>query len=534
MKNKIINFIKKKNDLIGYIVLALFFIYVQVKICNNLDASIEADMSSELVLAKMLAQQKKIITTDWFYSTELKVLHNTLIFAPLFLISDNWRFIRMASIVILNVILFLSYLYLAKKLKLKHIPWIALLVLGATSRDYYKFVLLGTHYIPDIAVSFITVGLLISIFEYEKKKNIKLILLLVLSFLSSLSGIRFVSALHIPLLLSSIIYCIYCQNENIKLPKLDIKDNSFKLFIICLLCFVSSFAGVVVNKFVLPSLGYSYRLDEVVISYLDLSFENIATVINGWLLNFGYQSDNLQAFSISQLIIKPLFVVFFCLMCYSTFDILKNRKKYNKYEIFVTLYFVVAIVILSLVFIFTSAWYRNRYLLTISIFEVFIIGIFLKHYEIEWFKWVLIICISLFSISNTVFQIKYHVENDGYGEFVEIKDILLENNCYNGYCDWHWNGHNLLTELSDGQIETWVFYKDINNLNEWLQAKIHTIEKPSGKTFLIISKDIFDYEIKIEALDYIYWEDDKKILFIFNNIKQIQDYVIGLGYKINE
>lgn len=531
MKNKIIDFIKKKNDLIGYIVLALFFVYVQVQIWNNLDASIESDMSSELVLAKMLAQQKKIITTDWFYSTELKVLHNTLIFAPLFLISDNWRFIRMASIVILNVILFLSYLYLAKKLKLKHIPWIALLILGATSRDYYKFVLLGTHYIPDIAVSFITVGLLISIFEYEKNKNSKLILLLVLSFLSSISGIRFVSALHIPLLLSSIIYCIYCQNENIKLPKLDIKDNSFKLFIICLLCFVSSFAGVVVNKFVLPSLGYSYRLDEVVISYLDLSFENIATVINGWLLNFGYQSDNLQAFSISQLIIKPLFVVFFCLMCYSTFDILKNRKKYNKYEIFITLYFVVAIVILSLVFIFTSAWYRNRYLLTISIFEVFIIGIFLKHYEIEWFKWLLIICISLFSISNTAFQIKYHVENDGYGEFVEVKDILLENDCFNGYCDWHWNGHNILTELSNGQIETWVFAIDYDAKNEWLQAKDHLTREPQGKTFLLTENTIFSYDIKPECEAYKYYQDSERTLYIFDSVEQMKELITNKGYK---
>ena len=531
MKNKIIDFIKKKNDLIGYIVLALFFVYVQVQIWNNLDASIESDMSSELVLAKMLAQQKKIITTDWFYSTELKVLHNTLIFAPLFLISDNWHFIRMASIVILNVILFLSYLYLAKKLKLKHMPWIALLVLGATSRDYYKFVLLGTHYIPDIAVSFITVGLLISIFEYENNKNIKLVLLLVLSFLSSLSGIRFVSALHIPLLLSSIIYCIYYQKENLKLPKLDIKDNSFRLFIICLLCFVSSFVGVVVNKFVLPSFGYSYRLDEVVISYLDLSFENVATVINGWLLNFGYQSDNLQAFSISQLIIKPLFVVFFCLMCYSTFDILKNRKKYNKYEIFVTLYFVVAIVILSLVFIFTSAWYRNRYLLTISIFEVFIIGIFLKHYEIEWFKWVLIICISLYSISNTVFQIKYHIENDGYGEFVEVKDILLENDCYNGYCDWHWNGHNILTELSNGQIETWVFAIDYDEKKEWLQAKDHLTREPQGKTFLLTYNTIFNYDAKPGCEAHKYYQDSERTLYIFDSIEQMKELITNKGYK---
>lgn len=531
---KVFDFIKKHSDLIGYIVLAVFFVCLQIDIWNNLEASIESDMSSELVLAKMLAQEKRIITPNWFYSTELKVLHNTLIFTPLFLISNNWHFIRMASIVILNVLLFLSYLYLAKKLNIKHIPWIALLILGATSRDYYKFVILGTHYIPDIAISFITVGLIISLFKYEDKKNIKFIGLLVLSFLSSLSGIRFVSALHIPLLLSAVIYCIYKQKDDLRIGKLDVKDKSFKLVIVCLLCFVASFLAVACNKFVLPALGYSYKLDEVVISYIDLNFENIATVINGWLLNFGYQTDGLQAFSISQLIIKPLFVVYFITICYSTYDILFNRYKYNKYEKFVTLYFVVAIVILSAVFIFTSAWYRNRYLLTISIFAVYVIATFLSHLDIDWLKGLLITLICLFSIANSFFQVKYHVENDGYYEYVEVKDILLENECYNGYCDWHWNGHNLLTELSDGQIETWIFFKDIDNQNQWLQAKSHLEKTPTGKTFILLSKDIFDYDIAPEASKYKCWEDDIHVMYIFDDLKQIKEYIVGHGYKPQE
>ena len=528
---KLVDLVKKNFDLIGYVVLAIFFIFLQINIWNNLEASIESDMSSELVLAKMLSQEHKIITTNWYYSTELKVLHNTLIFTPLFYIFDNWLTIRMVSIVILNVILFLSYLYLAKQLNIKYIPWLAFLIVGATSREYYKFVILGTHYIPDIAITFITIGMIISIFKKDNLRLFKIIFLIALSFLSSLSGIRFISALHIPLVIVAFIYCLYKQKDNLTIGKFNYKDTSIQFFVLTILCFVASFVAVACNKFVLPNLGFTYKLDEVVISYIDFSFENVSNVINGWLLNFGYQTDGLQVFSISQLIIKPLFAFYFCTMCYSTYHILRYKDRYDKYEVLITFYYVVATLILSLVFIFTSAWYRNRYLLTVSILAVYIIGIFLKRLKIEWLKFLLIIVIVLFPITNSPFQVKYHVENDGYGEFVEIKNILLKNECYNGYCDWHWNGHNLLTELSSGEIETWVFYADIDDCNEWLQQKSHLTETPKGKTFLMLQKEIYNYDINSKANDYKYYEDDEKILFIFDNRDQIKEYIIGYGYK---
>ena len=44
----------------------------------------DSDASSELVLAELLSRQGSILSSDWFYSTELRVLNTQLVYAPLF------------------------------------------------------------------------------------------------------------------------------------------------------------------------------------------------------------------------------------------------------------------------------------------------------------------------------------------------------------------------------------------------------------------------------------------------------------------
>ena len=51
---------------------------------------LDSDMSSELVLSHLLRQEHKIVTQDWFYSTELRVFNIHWAFTPLFFLFDNW------------------------------------------------------------------------------------------------------------------------------------------------------------------------------------------------------------------------------------------------------------------------------------------------------------------------------------------------------------------------------------------------------------------------------------------------------------
>ena len=55
---------------------------------------LDSDMSSELVLSHLLRQEHKIVTQDWFYSTELRVFNIHWAFTPLFFLFDNWLKVR--------------------------------------------------------------------------------------------------------------------------------------------------------------------------------------------------------------------------------------------------------------------------------------------------------------------------------------------------------------------------------------------------------------------------------------------------------
>ena len=76
---------------------------------------LDADASSELVLAKHLADTRQLLSRDWVYSTELRVFQMQLVFAPLMLFLDSWRLVRFLGTMILQNLYVLSFVYMARK-----------------------------------------------------------------------------------------------------------------------------------------------------------------------------------------------------------------------------------------------------------------------------------------------------------------------------------------------------------------------------------------------------------------------------------
>jgi hypothetical protein len=108
-------------------------------------------------------------------------------------------------------------------------------------------------------------------------------------------------------------------------------------------------------------------------------------------------------------------------------------------------------------------------------------------------------------------------------EFQQIASVLEAEEYENGYGTF-WNA-NILTELSDGEIEVWTVNAFDENTTEhpdlcrWLQARTHDGTMPNGKVFVIwTSGEYHTYEQM--DLDYIgksiYHSDD----FVVFEVKQ--------------
>ena len=196
-------------------VLSVILTYFATKYC------IDSDASSELVLANHLAEVGGILTKDWGYSTELRVINTQLVYAPLFKIFKDWHMVRFFGALILQAILVGAYYVFTKATGVsKKIFCISAgLFLLPVSVCYGRIVLYNGYYVPHIAISMVIAGLVFAKNEDRSVRWIaaRTVALLILSFLGGLGGIRHGMMTHAPLLLAVFIYFIMddfvCKRE---------------------------------------------------------------------------------------------------------------------------------------------------------------------------------------------------------------------------------------------------------------------------------------------------------------------------------
>lgn len=90
---------------------------------------IDSDMAAEMVMAKQLNDEGVLISENWYYGTEFRVLcEPTLYKLTLALFPDNWHMARVSAKAVVLLMLAAAFFYLCKMLKLPKVAcW-----LGAT------------------------------------------------------------------------------------------------------------------------------------------------------------------------------------------------------------------------------------------------------------------------------------------------------------------------------------------------------------------------------------------------------------------
>ena len=167
----------------------------------------DSDASSELVLAELLSRQGGILSSDWFYSTELRVLNTQLVYAPLFHIFPEWRMVRFVGAVILQAILALSMLFCTRQAGVQRSVGLVCtgLLLLPLSVSYARIVLMHCYYIPHIAIGLFLTGLMLAALRGEKPARSRRWYLcgyLALSLVSGLGGLRQLMVTFLPLLVA--------------------------------------------------------------------------------------------------------------------------------------------------------------------------------------------------------------------------------------------------------------------------------------------------------------------------------------------
>lgn len=513
--------------LIAVFIFYIWFIHIHA------DKYLDADMSSEMVLSDHLAKIGGILTDDWYYSTELRVMNIQIIMSLVFRFTDNWLTVRIVSSAILMSLLLASFYLLCREMRIKRaFPVCAGLLMLPFCKEYFKFVMLGLYYIPHISFAFLSVGLLFHYRNAQKTMDqvFTIAACLTVSFLTALGGIRQIIVTYIPIFLASFIKMaedIYHEK------KLIWKWHSISYFTCSLFFLAGSLIGYWINSTVLAN-RYTFKKYEL--AWIPVSFENMAKEIRTFLTFFGYEEGNVFSSVTVRNIIAIFLLTVVIIYFFHTFrrsnaqcdnkceivgivgtgdgksdgeEITTNNGIVESRNLFV-LIILSGLFCLTVLYAFTDMLFEVRYFLPVT---VCLIGVFgaefgesdtpdrlsekkkiVRNSKLHRLLcWVVVCLITLTSILNYADIAKI----DDNAEIRQIVSFLTDEGYHNGYSTF-WNA-NLITELSNGQVEIhdWlntntVFdLKNVDRFHHWLQLKQRKEIAP-GRLFLLFSKNEFE------------------------------------------
>lgn len=474
----------------GWLLLAAVFAYVCRFLSQKIDFLLNADMSSVLVVSKMLQQEGVLLTPNFYYSTAPYVLSMQLIFAPLFCLTNNWHVVRLAGTVLLLLIYLASAYALCHQLKLRRwFPLAGVMLLLPLSSAYMEMYITGVFYIPYTSIVFGLLALSLRLLQ-QTRVGIRVPLYVLGGFLAmatGMEGLRILLVYCLPMLLVAVLWYGYChkRQEPLDQPRRLLVFNGF--------CFAACLAGVAIYLLVLEKRLHLHS--QTSLSFAPFSFQNLGLVFQDWLGALGYRSG--PAFS-TALVFNGMALLLAVLMVGLVAASLRRKSNLPIQQRLAGWFLAASYLVYALLYAFTDQLYSWRYQLPFlmvffcllpAVCQNWRAGPRVKAAAAAAFM-------ALFGLCGLQLYREYGAL-DFSGEHIDIAKAMVEQGYTYGYSQF-WYPGNTLTELSDGQLELHIWpdaeespggiVSDFDAAKEWLQAVRHKTEKPDGPFFVVINK----------------------------------------------
>lgn len=471
--------IKDSCKVFGIAMIAFVLICYVILMMHNGYRYLNADDSSELVLARILAEQHSILTKDWCYSSELRVLNTNLIFAPMFMIFKSWKAVRIAGGILLMLLYVISYLWIPRAWKYES-RWFYLtaFILIMPYAEPCMFFGLKMYYIPHVTISFVSFALLGKVANAEilKKKIIYAAVLAVFAFGAGLGGVRSVEYTYLPLFMCAVLMWFMKKCE---------ADIAFA----ALVALIASGEGYIVNNTVLAK-AYDYH-SYTNVSFIRLSFEKLEWALDAVLASFGYI---IGEYFVSFGGICNAIAVLMTVLFFAAFILVwRKRAELSNTESFI--YLFATITFLLNTFVMTLGQndeYADRYISIGMVPAIMLMGLVYKLYieRMERAKAIGAMMIAVFLILGARGYLNL-IHYSGNGNRLGYINFLEENGYDYGYATF-WNA-NITTEMTDGRIDMTSLDPNAEDLRvfRWLTDK-RLIDEPHDRAFLVLENDEAD------------------------------------------
>lgn len=506
---------EKSSKYVGVILGITFFLILVFSIITYQcgEKRLTSDEASELVLAELLHEEHAVLSQNWYYSTELRVLNTQLVTAPLFGIFSDWTMIRAVRDMILMVIMVLSYYFFCCNVVFgKKALLLMPLLVWPFSNIYTMIMLFGGYYIPHVVISFLTIGLFVGILK-RKQPRVRTVLFLLLAFLAGMGGFRQVFIIYVPLFVT-VVFLSYTKylfsrkmiNQGTVLATLGVIAAGGGI----------GFSNCLRNRY--------YWSDFAGLSTVNFSIERIEQIVNGILETVGF--ENKEIFT-SRGMVSLFAVVSIGAIVYLLIQLVRSSVKEEKEEQYYGVFLIWTIVMHLLLFLFTDAPYEARYWLPLLVYFFPVLGIYLKREIALKDKYskilaILVVVCMVWSGGNVYYRWITGM-NGSYSQRKAVAQFLTEEKYSYGYAEF-WSA-NVFTELTDGAVR-FSSIQDWNTLEPklWLIRAQDVDRYVEDKVFVLTNKekDIDLPECKYLNENYKVFENDLYIIYSYENTRQLK------------
>ena len=451
---------------------------------------VDSDLASEMILSDLLNKEGTIISHNWFYSTELKVVNLQWFYRlGLLIFPNDWHLARTFGMAITLALFAAAMLFFVKCAGLGRAGlWMVGTLLWPFGQHYLVYAIYGGYYLVYTFFYMLVLALVLRSLNADKKHcALQWVLACVITAVAGMNGVKQLMVFHAPLCLAAAILLVLalhsCGKTNWK-AALDACRKEVRLLVASLVTAVAAAAGYFVSNAVLSRM-YDFNSYNFIVWNRDEDWFTLDRILMDFFHEFGYENGS-GVFHFGG-IAAAVGLLLGCWMFFCIVRLLLRLDKLERNDKLLVLLLVAMLAVCGVAYTYFHEYYLYFWLMNMPVaIAVMAVEIKTEDFHILGARQLLGVglaaCFTLCAVS-TVRQEQEHpyLAHKGLNTAAEW---LVDNGYTQGYSTF-WNG-NAMTELTSGKLEVWTLQSlDRDDVPNWLQPKSHLTTDPEHPFLLI-------------------------------------------------
>ena len=451
---------------------------------------VDSDLASEMILSDLLNKEGTIISHNWFYSTELKVVNLQWFYRlGLLIFPNDWHLARTFGMAITLALFAAAMLFFVKCAGLGRAGlWMVGTLLWPFGQHYLVYAIYGGYYLVYTFFYVLVLALVLRSLNADKKHcALQWVLACVITAVAGMNGVKQLMVFHAPLCLAAAILLVLalhsCGKTDWK-AALDACRKEVRLLVASLVTAVAAAAGYFVSNAVLSRM-YDFKSYNFIVWNRDEDWFTLDRILMDFFHEFGYENGS-GVFHFGG-IAAAVGLLLGCWMFFCIVRLLLRLDKLERNDKLLVLLLVAMLAVCGVAYTYFHEYYLYFWLMNMPVaIAVMAVEIKTEDFHILGARQLLGVglaaCFTLCAVS-TVRQEQEHpyLAHKGLNTAAEW---LGDNGYTQGYSTF-WNG-NAMTELTSGKLEVWTLQSlDRDDVPNWLQPKSHLTTDPEHPFLLI-------------------------------------------------